>query len=285
VQCERDKNILSKVKMIVVRNGKAKSRFIEVSSPIDPIYRDAYDEKYRIRLVEWPMDVRKGNIWHFNILSLVDWLNTSKEWVNPMTNCIFLNRTIDKIVSFMEERNIRKKLKLKVKYNKKEVKKIKINSNYVSNEINNGNMYMNLLVNTIKNGDVNGNYNLLENNYDKIESDYFNMNGDLNMEIYLERTKEIVNPIGALHLAVFYGNCDIVHNLLYFGVDYNKKCGDSGFTALHLSAILNFGQIAKYLVMYGANMEDTCIFENEVCTIYDICDKLKMSEFMEYLLE
>ena len=286
VQCERDRNILCKVKIPVMRNGKSKRRNVEVGSPMDPIYREVYDEKYRFRLVEWPVDVKKANVWHFNILSLVEWLNTSKEWVNPMTNCLFLNRSIDRIVSFVNERNIRRRLKIKVRYNEKEVKKIKMNSNYVSNEINsNGQIYLNLLVDTIKNNDVDGNYNLLENNYDKIESDYFKINNDLNLEIYLEKTKEKVSPIGALHLAVFYGNCDIVHNLLYFGIDYDKKCGNNGYTALHLSAILNLSQIGKYLTMYGANMEETCVFQNEVCTVYDICDKMKNSDFVESMLE
>lgn len=115
IKCDRDKTALCKIK--IVSNHKRK--YLEIPSPIDPIYRIPYEEKNHIRITEW-IDVKKPIVWHFNILSLIDWLNTAKKWTNPMTNCLFMNKSIDRIMEFIDKNSVRKKIKIKIEYNKNE---------------------------------------------------------------------------------------------------------------------------------------------------------------------
>lgn len=272
IKCSRDNTTTCKIKI----ENSNKRKYIEIPCPIDPLYRIPYDEKYHIRLVEWHQKMKKPCVWHFNIQTLIDWLNINKEWINPMTNCLFLNRTIDKIIGFINERNIKKKLKIKTIYNYKEQKKLKTINNY------DGKIYVDLLIKSIEENSEKDCFNLLNNNYDKIETDYFKIDSDI------EKTIEIINekitPISALHYAIFKKNRDIAHHLMYFGSNLEKKCGQSGYTALHLAAILNLPEIGILIKMYGGNINEECIFEGKASTIFDICDKLGHNDFIMKLL-
>ena len=96
LKCERDPGSTCKVKMI--KGGKRK--YVEIKSPMDPIYKEGYDEKHRIRIVEWGPSMKKGSVWHFNINSLIMWLNQCMKWTNPLTNISFRNKSINLIISF-----------------------------------------------------------------------------------------------------------------------------------------------------------------------------------------
>ena len=113
LKCDRDSEDKSKIS--IFRQNKKRAKNIYIPSPIDPIYRCSYDEKYRIRIVEW--ENKKAHIWHFNILTLVSWINHSKSWINPMTNCLFKNRTILFIVSSLKKIKTNRKIKINVRLN------------------------------------------------------------------------------------------------------------------------------------------------------------------------
>ena len=116
LKCDRDINDKSKIS--VLKPNKKRAKNIYISSPIDPIYRCSYDEKYRIRIVEW--DNKKAHIWHFNILTLISWINHSKSGINPMTNCLFKNRSILYIVSSLKNIKTNRKIKINVRLNRME---------------------------------------------------------------------------------------------------------------------------------------------------------------------
>ena len=277
IKCEREAGSLSKVR--IFKDGK--KRTISIKNPIDPLYRFPYPEKYRIRIVEKPFGTKKYNVWHFNINSLIQWLNVSKEWINPLTNCLFLNATQDKIKKFTEQNKTRRKLKIKVKYNKNEkgyVKKKLKPLTYVSTTMG---KWMEL-INYVKNSDNKDCFNFLNKYYYLIENDKMDLDADINYEITINN--EIINSVGLLHIAINNGDIDMLNQLIYFGCNMSKKCGEKGYTPLHLCAILNNIEMAKILIQYGVSLEETCIFENSICTIFEICEKIKHYKFIDNLL-
>lgn len=276
IKCSRDRNVLCRIKNII--NNKRK--YIQIPSPIDPLYRIAYKEKYHIRLVEWPSNQKKPCVWHFNIITLVDWLNISRNWNNPMTNCLFLNRTIDKIVEYLEKNNIRKKLKIPVIYNQNEPKPKKMK--LAKQETNNGKIYLDLLQQLVIQNKEEDVFNLLHNNYDKIATDYFKIDSDFEMSLTVE--DEIINPVGILHIAVFLGRKEIVNHLSYYGCNLDKKIGEQQYTPLHIAAILDYVEIGELLKMYGANLMAECKFGGETATIFDICDIMGHHNFIMKIL-
>ena len=279
IKCDRVTDKLCKIKLPRLIGKKVKNKTLMILAPLDPLYRVGYDEKYRFRLVEWN---DKASIWHFNILSLIDWLNISKSWINPMTNCLFMNKSLDKIIDFISRNKIKRKLKLNIKYNEDEIgyKKALIP---LTVNINDGSAYMELLISNIKTNDENTCYTLLSSNYDKIESDYFKINDYINEPIYL--LNEAIFNVTALHLAVYYGNKTIVHHLLYFGSSVDIMIGLNCYTALHLAAILNYSGIGKLLVMYGSNIMDECYYDGKISTIFDICNIMGHDNFIKEILE
>lgn len=273
LKCERDQNVPCKIRII----SQKKKKLIEIASPLCPLYRTAYDEKYRFRLVEWHSNQKKACVWHFNILNLLDWLNISREWTNPMTNCLFLNSSIDKILDFIKKKNIKKKLKLPIKYNLKETVLKIVKSKYEE-----GTIYMDLLVKSVLQSKDDEVFNLLNNNYDKIESDYFKIDGDIDYELNIEG--ETINPLGILHLAISKNQKNICHHLMYYGCNLEKTIGKNKYTPLHLAAIYNLPEIGHLLKIYGANIYAECILDNNPATIFDICDKMGHNNFIMKIL-
>ena len=270
LSCSRDSEVKSKIR---VKQDK-KYRYIEIFSPLDPLYRVPFDERNHVRLVEW-QENGKSFVWHFNMLSLIDWLNQCKEWKNPMTNCLFLNKTIDNIIIFVERNRLRSRLKLKAVYNHNEIKKKivkKFDSEY----------YMNLLIKGIDDNDEDGVFNILNNNYAKIESDYFKIDVDIDKEIQVYDEK--ISPVGVIHYAIFKGNYNIIHHLMYYGINLEKKCGKNGYTALHLAAILNDLKSAELMKIYGADLMKECIIDDKSMNVFDICDYYGYGDFMMKLL-
>lgn len=281
VKCPRDNETLCKIKLFSNHTSypspspsKSKSKYIEIPSPVDPLYRIPYEEKNHFRLLEWNP---KPMVWHFNILTLIEWLNISKEMINPMTNCLFMNKSIDKILEFLEKKNLRKKLKVKIAYNHKEFtpKKIVCAPSYVG-----GAIYMDLLIKSIIDNDEGACFNLLNNNYEKIVQDYFKIDEDINKSINI--LGKNISPVGALHFAISKMNKDIVHHLIYYGCNLEKK--SQGYTPLHIAAILNQPQLGILLKLYGANLEEECEFMGKTSTIYDICDILGHNDFIIKIL-
>lgn len=275
IKCSRDYKTLCKIKI----ESAKKRKYKEIPSPIDPLYRIPYDEKYHFRLVEWHINTKKPCIWHFNIITLIDWINVSKGWINPMTNCLFLNNSIDNIIKFTNSLNTKKKIKIKPIYNSKEPA---IKKALHQEQSENGTIYMDLLIKSVMEGNETDCFNLLNNNYSKIESDYFKIDSDIHKII--EINNEEIYPVGILHYATFLKNKDIVHHLLYFGCNLEKKVGKNGYTALHLAAILNLPEIGGLIKMYGGNINSECIYNGETSTIFDICDKLKHYDFIIKML-
>ncbi len=276
IKCSRDSNTLCKIRNTI--NNKRK--YINISSPIDPIYRTAYDEKHHIRLVEWPHNSRKPCVWHFNILSLIEWLNVSKVWNNPMTNCLFLNKTIDLIIDFINRNQIRRKLKIPAIYNQNEPKGKKMNV-VVAKKIN-GKLYLDLLLKLVVENEEEECFKLLHNNYDKISKDYFKIDDDVEMTITINNEK--IERVGILHLAVYLGRIEIVNHLCYFGCDLEKKIGQQGYTALHLAAIMNNVAMGQLLKNYGADMMKECKIWGEMMMIFDICDRMGYNNFIVKIL-
>ena len=272
IKCDRDPQTTTKIKSI----SNQKRKYIEIPSPIDPIYRTPYEEKYHFKLIEWPINAKKACVWHFNIISLIEWLNTSKEWINPMTNLSFLNSSINKILKFVEVNNIKKKLKIKPKFNPNEKKIIKEKSEPHSQ------IYLQLLIKCIIESNENDCFNLLNNNYDKIESDYFKIDEYVNKEIEIPGEK--ISPISPIHLAIAMNNKNIVHHLLYYGCDLEKKCGKGKYTPLHLAGIYGYGEIGKLIKIYGGNLMAECNFGGKMMNIFDICDNLSHENFVMNLL-
>lgn len=306
LKCERDPGSTCKVKMI--KGGKRK--YVEIKSPMDPIYKEGYDEKHRIRIVEWGPSMKKGSVWHFNINSLIMWLNQCMKWTNPLTNISFRNKSINLIISFIAEKNIKKKLKLKPIYNTNEPIRIisnmtgslvtniaasqnNGNGNSSSNSImvgssqdnqipyENGSVYMDLLKEAILAGSEVDCFNLLNNNYEMIADNIFKIDSDIDEEIIIRGKK--ICPVGVIHLAIFFCDYDIVHHLAYFGCNLEKRCG--GYTPIHLAAILNLPDIGKILKMYGADVDAECVIDNCVMDVYDICEDLNHGDFIQKLLE
>jgi len=273
IKCPRDKSKMCKIKIL--------NKMKKIASPIDPLYRTTFDDKYLIRMIEWHPNQRKACVWHFNIISLIEWLNICKEWINPMTNCLFLNKSIDRILEFIEMKKIRRKLRLNVKYNKNEKtvnKKLKI-----AKVEPDGKIYMDLLVKTIDENKEKDCYNLLHNNYDKIESDYFKIDEDIKKEETILGEK--IGYMGVLHYGIIRNRKDIVHHLIYFGCNLEKKMSTSNYRAIHLAAIFNLVDIGYLLKIYGADLYSTCLFEGGQCNIFDICDRMGHIDFISKILD
>jgi len=123
-------------------------------------------------------------------------------------------------------------------------------------------------------------FNLLNNNYDKIVSDYFKIDENINKSIVVNG--ETISPVGVLHYAISKKNKNVVHNLLYYGCNFEKKCG--GYSPIHLAAIWNLPEIGKLLKMYGASMEEECLYGGEMASIFEICNQLGHYDFIMKIL-
>ena len=269
LKCDRDNNNKTKISINVA--GRLRKKNIYISSPIDPIYQFAFNEKYRLRIVEWDLKYKKPAIWHFNILTLLTWINKSKNWINPITNCLFKNISIIRIVEFINLLKIKRKIKTNICYNRMEPGYRLI---MFKNDIN-------TLINTIYDNNEDDNYEFLKMNLN-INSLTFNIDEYVNLDIYLGNYK--LSPLTALHYAIIRGNKNIVHNLIYYGSDIEKTCGDNNYTPLHLSAILNKLEIGSIILMYGADIDKKCKYgpDNILMTAYDICVYLNHNAYIDY---
>lgn len=263
LKCDRDVDDKSKIR--ILRPNKKRARNIYICSPIDPIYRCSYDEKYRIRIVEW--NNNKSHIWHFNILTLISWINHSKSWINPMTNCLFKNRTILYIVS-----STNRKIKIRVRLNRME-------KDYCLLKFTND---INTLIATIEDNNEDDNYEFLKINSD-IGDFSFYLDEYIDTMVMINEYK--ICPLNPLHYAIIKGNKNIVHNLIYYGSNIEKTCGGNGFTPLHLTALLNNWEIASLLIMYGADTTKKCNYgpNNTPSTVYDICNMLDNKKYIDNL--
>jgi hypothetical protein len=268
LKCDRDREDKSKISLLKPNKKRAKN--IYIYSPIDPIYRCSYDEKYRIRIVEW--DNKKAHVWHFNILTLISWINHSKSWINPMTNCLFKNRSILYIVSLLKKIKTNRKIKISIRLNRME-------KDYCLLKFTND---INTLVATIEDNNEDDNYEFL-----KINSDIgdFSFYLDEYIDIMVMINEYKICPLNPLHYAIIKGNKNIVHNLIYYGSNIEKTCGGNGFTPLHLTALLNNWEIASLLIMYGADTTKKCNYgpNNTPFTVYDICNILGNTKYIDNL--
>lgn len=263
LKCDRDSENKSKIR--IFRPNKKRAKNIYIPSPIDPIYHCSYDEKYRIRIVEW--ENKKAYVWHFNISTLISWINHSKSWINPMTNCLFKNKSILHIVS-----STNRKIKTRVRLNRME-------TDYCFLKFTND---INTLVATIEDNNEDDNYEFL-----KINSDIgdFSFYLDEYIDIMVMINEYKICPLNPLHYAIIKGNKNIVHNLIYYGSNIEKKCGGNGFTPLHLTALLNNWEIASLLIMYGADTTIKCNYgpNNTPSTINNICNILGHQKYIDNL--
>jgi len=287
IKCERSNEHLTKIKQNILfqtKSGtiKRKNKVQLVASPVDPLYRIPYNEKNKLRIVEWHYNVKKPCVWHFNIFSLIEWLNTCKSWINPMTNCEFLNKSRDIIFNYVTKHSI-KKLKLAATYNVFEPgykKKIVIKK--ILPEKTSGNPYMELLIKSIDSKNNVDCKNLLHNNYDKIENDHLNLNESINR--FITVNYEIVSPIGVLHMAIMNEDIENVLNLIYYGCNIEKECGINNYRPIHLAAIINNIEIGKILKFHGAQLDASCWYEGSQCTVFDICEMNENYEFINEIL-
>jgi len=280
IKCERDPESSSKIKI----NQNGKRGIILVKNPVDPLYKIPYLEKYRIRIIEKPYGQKQYNVWHFDINSLIQWLNTCKEWMNPLTNCLFLNATQDFVLNFLEINKVKRKLKISKNYNKKEAGYIKKKKMKVMSYVNTNMELFGKLVGYVKNMEEDNCYNFLQSNYNLIEKDLIDLNADINEVFNLDIIEEKIETMGLLHLAVLKGSKEIVNQLIYFGCNMDKRCGNNGYNVLHLCAIMNNIEIAKLLIQYGMPINDTCIFMDDICSVFEICDFLGNYEFVNCLI-
>lgn len=269
LKCDRDEEDKSKISIFQPNKKRAKNIYIK--SPIDPIYRCSYDEKYRIRIVEW--ENKKAHVWQFNILTLVSWINHSKSWINPMTNCLFKNRTILFIVSSLKKIKTNRKIKINVRLNRMEegYRLLKF-----TNDIN-------TLFATIEDNNEDDNYEFLKINSDSGDFSFY-LDEYIDIVVVVNNEHKIC-PLNALHYAIIKGNKNIVHNLIYYGSNIEKTCGGNGFTPLHLTALMNNWEIASLLIMYGADTMKKCNYgpNNTPSTISDICNILGHQKYIDNL--
>jgi len=246
IKCERDPESSSKIKI----NQNGKRGIILVKNPVDPLYKIPYLEKYRIRIIEK----------------------------------LFLNATQDFVLNFLEINKVKRKLKISKNYNKKEAGYIKKKKMKVMSYVNTNMELFGKLVGYVKNMEEDNCYNFLQSNYNLIEKDLIDLNADINEVFNLDIIEEKIETMGLLHLAVLKGSKEIVNQLIYFGCNMDKRCGNNGYNVLHLCAIMNNIEIAKLLIQYGMPINDTCIFMDDICSVFEICDFLGNYEFVNCLI-
>lgn len=279
LKCDRDPKELCKIKitsLIIKKNGALKrgNHYVAIPSPIDPLYRQPFHEKKRIRIVEWHNGIKSACVWHFNINTLVDWINLTKKWTNPMTNCLFLNESIDVISDFVRIHGIRK-IKIPIIYNPLQVEYgVKLT---IMPGINDK---MEQLIKFIEENDDEGVFNLLLTNHDELKLDSI-----IDRSIYIDETNETIYPVSLFSYAIYLGNTEIVNQIIYFGCNIEKKIGKNGYSPLHLCAILGYNKLGRLLVISGANIDEMCKFKGESCSIFEICDKINDSDFIEEIMK
>jgi len=282
LKCERDPKELCKImvtSLIITKKGtiKRSTRNIEIPSPIDPIYRQPYHEKKRIRIVEWHNGYKSACVWHFNINTLIDWINLTKKWTNPMTNCLFLNETIDRISNFVSSRGCKKKIKTPIIYNQLQIP-FGVQLSFVPG-INNK---LDLLLKYIEENNHEGVEYILITNH---EGNNFKLDCIIDRSIYMDETNETIYPVTLFSYAIYLGNIEIINQLIYFGCNIEKKVGKNGYSPLHLCAILGYNQLGRLLIINGANIDEMCKFKGKSCSMFGICDRIEGSDFIEEIMK
>lgn len=249
------------------RSGDSFCRFKNkrIRCPIDPLYRVPYKEARRIKIIEYDRKYRIYNVWHFNIFSLIDWLNKCKRWTNPLTNCNFSIKSQHLIKYFIEKNEIKRRLVLIPKKRKLRPMSFVEDNNKIGT-----------LIKYVKNNDG--------ANCTKFINEHKNIDLNADLDEYISVDNHIIAPIGFIHLIVERGFIDLLDIFVGNGCNVNKKAGPNSYSALHLCAIMNKLEIGKKLLNFGADIETYCYYNGEITSLFDLCDKIKHYNFLEGIL-
>ena len=261
--------------------------------PIDPIYHIPFEEKYRIRLVNKYSCKKTGkdilSVFHFNIITLIEWINTAKKYTNPITNLYFTKNQIEKIKMYSNKFDIQIKLLNKksdiksvcnceVCINKKNINKIK--KQYETElklfellEKNKNEEFVDLLLKNqdkISNNIINLNY-ISKNTYDLTNE----LKDIISTEYNLFNNNKITDYT-LLHLAIIKRDLNIIDLLLTIGFDIYIKT--ECMSLLHLTVIFNLPFITKQLIFLGLdiNLKSLVCKNNSTYKNIDIFELLKI---------
>lgn len=237
----------------------------KIRCPIDPLYKIPYKEINRIKIIEYDRKYNIYNVWNFNIISIIDWLNKNKKWVNPLTNCRFKVKSQFHIINFIKNNSIKRKL-----YISPYIKKFKP-------ILTNQNDSISILVNYVKNNDIKNCIKFFEKNK--------NINLNLDLEEYITIENNIITPIGFLHLIIKLGYKDLLLIFLKNGCNVDKKSGPGGYTPLHICALMNNLEMAFILLQFGAEIENYCYYKSNIYSLIDLCILIKNYKFLQDVLD
>jgi ankyrin repeat protein len=238
---------------------------------IDPIYSSETPIKFLIKL---PIP-NSNNFFIFNIQSLIEWFNISKELINPINNMPFNYSQI----------NIIKKKANKLGLNINKLNNLNKNIEEINVVKDDGYQINKKIIETIKSdelqlihfaqiGSIDDVRNIILKNWDNIQSDKFNINTKSNSEFNIVSLKNNwkINNFTPLMIASYFGFEDIVTFLLEYGADYDICESSHGFNAFHLALINNNYNVMALLSIYGINLKKKTIHNVGNNTLFDTFD-------------
>ena len=275
VKIERDETEYYLIKRKIpyqTKKGVLKTKTLsnKVFKPIDPLYRIPFNEKNVIRLIEYN---KKYAVFYFNIITLIKWLNQCKKWINPLTNCAFLNSSREKIIKYCETH---KTPNLRLKYSRNKNEKEKLSQENFQQEI----------ITHINNKDIYRIGKLMSKYLVEIQSKNITLDFKVESNIYNELTKEYLTSIHLIHYVILKGNYTIFSILFNYFEDLDCLTYPGYYTPLHLTAFNNQKYIASKLKDGGCEINATCQFqEKDEVSIFELCDILGNNEFIKYLFD
>ena len=232
--------------------------------PIDPLYRTPFDESRRIKIFYKSGKYTYAH--HFNIDTLVEWIKTSGEYINPITNLKFGMFEIGQLKKYAKKYGIYLSNKAeKKRRSQHEQKKKEHAEKILLKSIKHAQHQMMKAV--IQNDSTNVRKIMLEN-CEHITNGKFNIASHYLSPMTIV-TGEKIRNYTVFHVAAYNGNAEILETLCYFDnmIDIREK--EYGYTPLHLACLAGKIEVAQLLIMYGAkhtmkcNPKFCCTNENE----------------------
>jgi hypothetical protein len=228
----------------------------------DPIYNIETPIKFLVKL---PIQ-NSNNFFYFNIISLIQWLNISIEFINPINNIPFSTKHINII------KNKAKKFNIEFNNSSNESSKNthiptifkNVNNNIIENQkiIKQIKIDEEELINQAMIGNIEGVRDIVLKNWENIQSDKFNINTKSNNDFnLLNKENWTIRKFTPLMIASYLGFSDIVIFLLEYGADYDLCEIAHGFNAFHLACISDNINIMCDLKMYGININNKSIHD------------------------
>lgn len=229
--------------------------------PIDPIYHIPFDDKFRLRLIHIYKCNKTGKnistVFHFNIVTLVEWINTVKKYTNPLTNLNFTDNQINLIKKISNDNKLKIFEKKKCTCEHCQPKQPPPPPKELK------------LFELLLNDKFDETVDMLLKNHENIQNDNFNLNiiNDKDMTFtHLFTKNEIeasnsltINNYTLLHLCIIKNKVDIIDLLLMLGIKLNSI--KSTISLLHLTVIFNLPVVAKQLIFLGEDLNQKCVLQ------------------------